>query len=114
MLSIASVVEGHGEVTALPLLIRRILTELSPGNFANIHQPIRKSRDSLLRPTELEKAVELAARRINRDGVIIVVLDSDGELLYSQRTGEFESMRHMESSAVTSFLLQWKPSKPGA
>jgi hypothetical protein len=37
------------------------------------------------------------------------VLDSDGKLLYSQRTGEFEAMRRMQSSAVTAFLTQWKP-----
>jgi thiol:disulfide interchange protein len=43
----------------------------------------------------------------------LAVLDQHGKLIYSQRTGEFESMRHMESSAVTSFLLQWKPAKPG-
>ena len=43
----------------------------------------------------------------------LAVLDQHGKLLYSQRTGEFESMRRMESSAVTSFLLQWKPSRPG-
>jgi thiol:disulfide interchange protein len=43
----------------------------------------------------------------------LAVLDEHGRLLYSQRTGEFESMRRMESSAVTSFLLQWKPTKPG-
>jgi len=41
----------------------------------------------------------------------LAVLDEHGKLLMSQRTGEFESMRHMESSAVTSFLLQWKPAK---
>jgi thioredoxin 1 len=43
----------------------------------------------------------------------LAVLDEHGRLLYSQRTGEFESMRRMESSAVTSFLLQWKPTKSG-
>jgi thioredoxin 1 len=43
----------------------------------------------------------------------LAVLDEHGRLLYSQRTGEFESMRRMESSAVTSFLLQWKPAKSG-
>jgi thioredoxin 1 len=43
----------------------------------------------------------------------LAVLDERGKLLYSQRTGEFESMRHMESSAVTNFLLQWKPAKSG-
>jgi thiol:disulfide interchange protein len=39
----------------------------------------------------------------------IAVLDSHGKLLYSQRTGEFEDMRNMQSSAVTDFLTRWKP-----
>jgi glycosyltransferase A (GT-A) superfamily protein (DUF2064 family) len=42
----------------------------------------------------------------------LAVLDSDGRLLYSQRTGEFEAMRRMQSSAVTEFLTQWKPVAP--
>jgi thioredoxin 1 len=41
----------------------------------------------------------------------LAVLSSKGELLYSQKGGEFEAMRHMESSAVTKFLIQWKPGK---
>lgn len=41
----------------------------------------------------------------------LAVLDSRGRLLYSQRTGEFESMRRLDPSSVTSFLLQWKPEK---
>ena len=43
----------------------------------------------------------------------LAVLDDHGRLLYSQRSGEFEAMRRMDSSAVTSFLLQWKPSRSG-
>jgi thioredoxin 1 len=42
----------------------------------------------------------------------LAVLDEHGKLLYSQRTGEFNSMRHMEIGSVTSFLLQWKPARP--
>ena len=38
----------------------------------------------------------------------LAVLDSRGNLLYSQKTGEFEDMRNMSSSAVTAFLNQWK------
>jgi thiol:disulfide interchange protein len=38
----------------------------------------------------------------------LAVLGEHGELLFSQRTGEFESMRGMQSSAVTEFLLHWK------
>jgi thioredoxin 1 len=41
----------------------------------------------------------------------LAVLDEHGRLLYSQRTGEFEAMRRMEPSAVTNFLLQWKPTR---
>ena len=43
----------------------------------------------------------------------LAVLTEKGGLLYSQRNGQFESMRSMNSNAVTSFLVQWKPLKPG-
>jgi thiol:disulfide interchange protein len=43
----------------------------------------------------------------------LAVLSDRGALLYSQKSGEFESMRTMESSALTAFLVQWKPSRPG-
>jgi thiol:disulfide interchange protein len=39
----------------------------------------------------------------------VAVLSDKGKLLYSQKNGEFESMRRMDSSAVTNFLKQWKP-----
>jgi len=42
----------------------------------------------------------------------LAVLNMRGKLLYSQKTGEFAAMRHMESSAVTQFLTQWKPATP--
>ena len=49
-----------------------------------------------------------------RKGVpALAVLDERGALLYSQKGGEFEDMRHLESSALTAFLIQWKPAKPG-
>ena len=43
----------------------------------------------------------------------LAVLDENGRLLYSQKTGEFEAMRRMESSAVTRFLVQWREPKSG-
>jgi thioredoxin 1 len=39
----------------------------------------------------------------------LAVVSDHGALLYSQKNGEFEAMRHMESSALTDFLLQWRP-----
>jgi thiol:disulfide interchange protein len=38
----------------------------------------------------------------------LAVLDADGRLLYAQKAGEFEDMRHMEPASVTEFLETWK------
>jgi thiol:disulfide interchange protein len=38
----------------------------------------------------------------------LAVLDSHGALLYSQKNGEFESMRTMDPQSVTAFLTKWK------
>ena len=43
----------------------------------------------------------------------LAVLTETGKLLYSQQNGQFEAMRRIEPSAVTQFLVQWKPVKPG-
>ena len=42
----------------------------------------------------------------------LAVLDEKGGLLYSQKGGEFEAMRDMQSAAVTDFLNHWKPHHP--
>ena len=43
----------------------------------------------------------------------LAVLSEGGKLLYSTQTAEFEKMQMVESSAVTQFLVKWKPTKPG-
>lgn len=43
----------------------------------------------------------------------LAVLSDKGKLLYSQKSGEFEAMRRMQAGSVTSFLVQWKPTRPG-
>jgi len=42
----------------------------------------------------------------------LAVLDDHGKLLYSQKNGQFEAMRSMESSSVTAFLSQWRTAEP--
>jgi hypothetical protein len=41
----------------------------------------------------------------------LAVLTERGNLLYSQKNGQFEAMRGMQSASVTEFLGQWKPVK---
>ena len=38
----------------------------------------------------------------------LAVLSDKGVLLYSQKGGEFEAMRRMQTSDVTKFLTEWK------
>lgn len=46
---------------------------------------------------------------LNKGVPALAVLSDKGELIYSQRNGEFEDMRHLKSSDLTDFLLRWKP-----
>ncbi len=44
-----------------------------------------------------------------RKGVpALAILDEKGHLLFGQKNGEFEAMRHMQSASVTEFLLRWQ------
>lgn len=64
----------------------------------------------------MDENVHIAQRYdvpLNKGVPALAVLSDHGKLLYSQRSGEFEAMRRMESSAVTQFLVQWKPVRPG-
>jgi thioredoxin 1 len=40
----------------------------------------------------------------------LAILDSDGRLVYSQKNGEFESMRRMDPRSVNDFLKKWQGS----
>jgi hypothetical protein len=40
-------------------------------------------------------------------------LNENGKILYGQRGGEFSHMGRMQASAVTRFLVQWRPPKAG-
>ena len=50
---------------------------------------------------------------IKRGVPALAVLSERGVLLYSQKNGEFEAMRNMQSSAVTEFLVKWRPARAG-
>jgi len=75
---LACIVEGQGDLEAVPILLRRISQELFPGKPIQIH-PFRIPRTKLLKDGELERAVELAARRIGGGAGILILLDSDDD-----------------------------------
>ena len=71
-------------------------------NFVLVHINVGHVDENL----DIAKRYEVPLER----GVpALAVLNEHGKLLYSQKRGEFEAMRRMESSSVTSFLVQWRP-----
>jgi len=77
--TIACVVEGHGEVEAVPVLLRRVAMDRLPGLALEVPHPIRIAKSRLLRSGEIERAVQLAARRAGTHGAVFVLLDSDDD-----------------------------------
>ena len=80
-LPIAAIVGGHGEVAAVPILIRRIANDLDPSLIVTVDPVLRVSESWLMRPQEreLERAVELAARKLGGRGAIFILIDCDWE-----------------------------------
>ncbi len=76
---ILPIVEGHGEVTAVPILIRRIVAEYAPDVYAHVGQVIRVKRTGLIQPGGVERTVELAARQTTPSDGILILLDADDD-----------------------------------
>jgi hypothetical protein len=78
-MNIGVIVEGHGETTAVPILIRRILGELRLALPVQIPPPLRLSRGKLITPSELARAVELMARKAGAGAPILIFIDADDD-----------------------------------
>ena len=79
MRRIATIVEGYGEVKAVPILLRRLAERLSSDFVVDAPRPIRIGRYKILKAGELERAVELAARQAGADGCILILLDAEDD-----------------------------------
>lgn len=80
MIQIASIVEGHGEVGALPVLLRRMNQWRSSTQIAQPLRPIRVHRDRFLnREDEFRRQLLLAAAKCGEQGWILILLDADDD-----------------------------------
>jgi len=77
--SLALIVEGQGDVASIPLIVRRI-AEAEGIHAPRLVGPFRVQRYAIVRPGELERAVERAARSLGGSGAILVVIDADDDL----------------------------------
>ena len=59
----------------------------------------------------MDKNIDVAAKYgvpISKGVPALAVLAPDGKVLYSQATGQFADMRHMDPASLTEFLKKWK------
>lgn len=78
---LASVVEGHGEVEALPALIRRIADAVGFAGNLQMNPPIRVKSGSFINDQDyFRKYVALAAgKAATRNGGVLILLDCDDD-----------------------------------
>jgi hypothetical protein len=76
---VATVVEGEGEVTAVPVVLRRLAQETLGHWTARFPQPHRYNRNVLVAPGGIERIVGLVAVRTPDADAILVLLDADDD-----------------------------------
>ena len=76
--TIASIVEGDGEVPALPKLLHRIAAELGVPSLLT-PTPMRVSRGKITIVGGIERVVVAEALRVREKGGVLVLLDADDD-----------------------------------
>lgn len=83
-LAVAPIVEGHSEMEAVPILLRRIFAEMFGRTGVEVLKPIRIPRSKLIKPAELMRAVRLADLKLKDSGadkqMALVLFDADQAL----------------------------------
>ena len=76
-MKIQPVVEGHGEVEAVPILLRRLIAEAQAWRI-QAGKSIRRTRHQLVHEPELERSVHIALEQPDC-GAILILFDGDDD-----------------------------------
>lgn len=77
---VACIVEGSGEVAALPILLRRFPEWRGPEMYVDVQAPIRVKRDRFLqKQEEFSRYLLLASSKCGDGGWVLVLLDADDD-----------------------------------
>lgn len=85
MICISCIVEGDGEIQALPILIWRIVEHIVPGLWVDVPRPVLVNRSDIVQKGKiaqsgkLEKMIQLAHANLKDQGAILILLDSDDD-----------------------------------
>ena len=71
------IVEGHGEVDAIRILLERIGFDINPECYIHCAYILRVSKDKLIRPGELERSIEAVGRCSQTIDGVFILIDAD-------------------------------------
>lgn len=82
---IIPIVEGHGEVEAIRVLLSRVWVEMCGGSYIHVLKPLRIPKSKILKPNELTRYVQLAHLKLQHETEylnrgILVLFDADEDL----------------------------------
>ncbi len=77
VLNLGCIVEGYGDVAAVPELVRRFQQLLDPGIGLEIRPPTRAGRYELVKEGEVERQVERLVRQLAPPRAILILIDAD-------------------------------------
>jgi len=103
---VVPIVEGEGEVAAVPILLRRLCAWLTPENQVEVSKPIRVRRDRFLnREGEFSRTLLLAADKARAEGWVLVLLDADDDCPKELGASILERARNIASHRQISVVL---------
>ncbi len=101
-MNIQPIVEGDGEVSAVPVLLRR-LRDAAGAYSLGVNAPIRRARTDLVREDGVRKAVRLA--RLQQDcAAILIMFDSDDDCP-KEIAPLIQAWAQTESSPIPCFVV---------
>lgn len=74
---IVPIVEGHGEMKSMGVIIRRAMSD--SGLYMQVGASIRVKRYQVVKPGELEKAIDLAFAKRTGVRALLLILDADDD-----------------------------------
>src|SRR4051794_16034966 len=79
IIEMGCIVEGEGDALAVPIVLRRIVSEINPSIALRINEVMKIDRGKIVQENVVERYVELLARRLSGSRAIVLIMDSDDD-----------------------------------
>jgi hypothetical protein len=73
------IVEGDGEEEALRILLRRVIQDIDPTLYVDIHRPYRRPKGQLKQQHQLSQMVDLTVRQLRPPRALLILMDADDD-----------------------------------